>query len=243
MAATWTWPPDKWERLSTVAALCGAHASVADIGGRRHELARLLPGSRVTTVNVEPPCDVLVSPGRLPLEDDSFDAVVSTDVLEHVPGDERALFLSELVRIARTRVVVCFPCGSPAKDAAERLLADALRERFGVRMDWLEEHLELGLPRPADVDEMLTRAIDELAPGAVRRWSFSAGVEESDDVLLSAMAARHHGDLRAGLRVLRAWVDRSAPALRPTPGDDGSRAYLVVEIPSGSATSRDSLPG
>lgn len=234
-ASTWVWPPDKWERLSTVARLCGDHRTVADVGGRRPEMARLLPEAHVTTVNVEEPCDVLVGPGPLPFADRSFDAVVSTDVLEHVPAADRGLFLSELVRIARRRVVLCFPCGSETKDAAERRLAEELWSRFEIRMDWLDEHIALGLPRRAEVDGLLAQAIDRHAPGAAREWSFSFDVEGGDEVLLSAMAARHRGDVRAGLRVLRAWVDRTAPELGPTDGDDGSRAYVVVEMPSDGA--------
>jgi hypothetical protein len=51
--ARWTWQPDKWERLSTVAGLVGPATRVLDVGGRGTELAGLLRGVEVTTVNIE----------------------------------------------------------------------------------------------------------------------------------------------------------------------------------------------
>src|SRR5436189_3422166 len=71
LQARWLWQPDKWERLGVVARLAAPApgVSVADVGGRGHEMAGLLPGCRVTSINVEAPCDVVVDGDRLPFDD------------------------------------------------------------------------------------------------------------------------------------------------------------------------------
>src|SRR5215217_3452574 len=61
----------------------------------------------------------------LPFEDKSFDAVVALDLLEHVPPDDRAKALAELVRVTRTRLIVACPTGAEAL-AGDRRLAESL---------------------------------------------------------------------------------------------------------------------
>lgn len=226
----WWWPPDKWERLSTVASLSGTPDTVLDVGGRGGELSRLLAGTRVTTFNIEPPADVVAPPGPLPLADASYDVVTSTDVLEHVPADGRPDFVAELVRVARRRVVLCFPCGSATKDRAERELARTLHERFDLRLDFLEEHLELGLPRVPEAEAWVGAALARHGRVATGTWRYSRGVGKGDQTLVDAMAFRHRGDLRALVRVLRAWTDRPDVALDDVVSEDSDRAYLVLEL-------------
>jgi hypothetical protein len=226
------WPPDKWERLTTASRLAGSPASVLDVGGRGGEMAALLAGAHVRSVNVEPPADIVVAPGRLPFADDEVAAVTSTDVLEHVPPGDRRPHVAELVRVARDRVVLCFPAGSAEKDEAERRLAAVLDEDYGTRFAFLDEHLDLGLPRTAEVVGWLSAA----APGArVTTW-YQDGIAAGDRLLLDAVRARRGGDPRALLRVLRAWVRRPPPALTQEPGPENSRAYLVVDL--GAAVTR-----
>ena len=197
------------------------------MGGRGQEMQRLLPDSDVVTLNVEDPADVVVPAGPLPYDAGAFDVVTSCDVLEHIPADARAGHVAELVRVARDRVVACFPAGSPRKDRAEQDLADRLDRDYGVRFDFLDEHLERGLPRPDDVERLVLDA----APAArVTVW-FQDGIQQGDRLLVDAVRARHRANPLAGARVARAWVRRPAPALTRTVGPDNNRAYLVAELP------------
>jgi hypothetical protein len=226
LAPRWKWPPDKWERLSTVARLIGRPTTVLDVGGRRHELQRLLPGADVVTLNIEEPADVVVPVGPLPFEAAEFDAVTSCDVLEHIPAAARAAHVAELVRVAAHRVVACFPAGSARKDRAERELADRLYRDYRVRFDFLDEHLEHGLPRPSEI----VRHVREAEPTArVTVW-FQDGIEQGDRVLVDAVRARHRADPLAAARVAAAWARRPQPALTTTVGPDNNRAYVVVEL-------------
>ena len=221
------WQPDQWRRMTLVAARVPDDAmTVLDVGGRGHQMARLLGPATVTSLNVRPPADVVVSPqDRLPFADGAFDVVLSSDVLEHMPAADRPRHLQELVRVARRRVVLCWPAGSPTKDAAEERLQARLRAELDVRLDFLEEHRQFGLPREADVRSF----VEDAAPGARLSWSFQEGIAHGDALLLDAMRARHRKDVRALLRFVRgAYLHR--PRYRATSSPDSSRAVLVIDL-------------
>ena len=224
--ARWLWQPDKWDRLTTVARLLGSTGVVADVGGRGHELRGLVAARAAVSVNVELPCDVLVAPGPLPFVDDAFDAVTSCDVLEHLPAEERSSHLEELLRIARTRVVLCFPAGSEAKDASERRLADRLAAEYDVQFDFLDEHLEHGLPRVADVLSTVGRA----APHASVRVNYQDGVLEGEKLLMDAVHAVKGRHPSSVLRSARAWLVRRRPVLVSESSPDNNRAYVVIDL-------------
>ncbi len=92
--------------------------------------------------------DHLASEGTaLPFPDSAFEAVVSLDVLEHIPPAKRDPFLNELERVARNWVVLAAPFHSPEAERAERILSAGVMRGHG----FLDEHRELGLPDAAAV--------------------------------------------------------------------------------------------
>jgi SAM-dependent methyltransferase len=94
----------------------------------------------------------------LPFADRAFDCVLSLDLLEHVPVEQRAAVVAELRRTARRRVVVGCPVFEGWDRWESRLLG--VYRRSGKKMPgWLLEHRERGLPRQ---DELLRIAA---APG------------------------------------------------------------------------------
>lgn len=92
---------------------------------------------------------------RLPFKDGAFHTVVSMDTLEHIPASARPGFLQELRRVAATQVLV----GSPTESAAPMQPGDdpvaRLAHKLGLEPEWMHEHDEHGLPRPADVEAVL----------------------------------------------------------------------------------------
>ncbi|MGY2875216.1 hypothetical protein ACVW00_002406 [Marmoricola sp. URHA0025 HA25] len=221
------WQPDQWRRMTLTAAQVPQDAvRVLDVGGRGRQMASLLRPAEVTSVNVEPPADVVLASGEsLPFPDGAFDVVLSTDVLEHVPSGGRAAHVAELIRVSRRRVVLCWPLGSTEKDAAERRLQAQLRAELGLSLDFLEEHLRYGLPREEQVRAMVRAA----APDARQSWLFQEGIVAGDAAFLDAMRAKHRRDVRALLRfVLRAYLRR--PGFGSTSSRDTSRAYLVIDL-------------
>lgn len=77
---------------------------------------------------------------NLPFSDDSFDLVVSLDMLEHLPPQTRAVAVGELLRVSRGAVIFGCPCGSSAWNSDVRLSKcfSALHLRMPA---WLSEHM------------------------------------------------------------------------------------------------------
>lgn len=83
---------------------------------------------------------VRCSGSRLPFADQSFDAVVASDVMEHVPPEWRTSVVSEALRISRKVVVIGYPCGAAAFEA-DAALRDWYLKRKRVPPKWLDEHM------------------------------------------------------------------------------------------------------
>jgi hypothetical protein len=85
---------------------------------------------------------------QLPFANDGFDAVVLSDVMEHVPPEYRAQVVYEALRVARRIVIFGYPCGPKAFELDKKLHGDYLLRKISPPV-WLEEHMLHGFP---DVD-------------------------------------------------------------------------------------------
>jgi uncharacterized coiled-coil protein SlyX len=142
---------------------------ILDVGGCSPYLRQGLEASgrsfELTIVDILPkPADVTspyiqddVTTSDLP--DNSFDVVVTTDVMEHIPKDRKRLFVKACVRLATDIVILAAPFDTEGVDYAEHHVNDFNKQLFGIGQDWLEEHFEFTKPTKAQVVEVL----DELA--------------------------------------------------------------------------------
>ena len=159
---------------------------VLDVGSGASGLASWWPHP-VTGVDLRfdgvPPPNLTTVTGsilNLPFADRSHDAVVCTDVFEHLPADSRAPALAELLRVSSRLVWVSFPCG-PSAERADRLIGSIAAHLGPGVPGWLEDHLELGLPRRDD-------ALGWSAPGFRRGWAMSLPVPAHVAVILAEHA-------------------------------------------------------
>jgi SAM-dependent methyltransferase len=83
---------------------------------------------------------------RLPWADRTFDAVVSSDTLEHVPPPARPAFVAELARVSRDVTILAAPFDTPGVAGAEELVRRFALLATSRPQEQLEEHLEHGLP-------------------------------------------------------------------------------------------------
>lgn len=91
---------------------------------------------------------------NLPFDDSSFDVVILSDVLEHIPKSFRKKTLEEAVRVVKEYVVISGPFGKlPA--AQDKLLADYSIKKLGRMHPFFEDHLKYGLPEVSDVEKIL----------------------------------------------------------------------------------------
>lgn len=77
---------------------------------------------------------------QLPFGAGAFDAVVVSDVMEHVPPEHREQVVSEVLRVARKLAIFGYPCGQSAFDVDRKLYSD-YKSRHETPPTWLEEHM------------------------------------------------------------------------------------------------------
>ena len=92
-----------------------------------------------------PMLPVVATAIALPFAERSFDAVVVSDVLEHVPPAQRMDVVREALRVARKVAVFGFPAGSLAMKCDQRL-AQAYDDCGRKKPVWLQEHLQYPYP-------------------------------------------------------------------------------------------------
>ncbi len=138
--------------------------SLLDIGGEDKALQNFLP--QATYENYD---GIISRDHSTELPANHYDVVVASDVLEHVLPEERSAFITELVRLARRRVVLSFP-GAQA----------GIHEQFVLGLfpnhRWLVEHQENGLPLAADVEKLLHEldlAFVRIPNHSLQNWVYS----------------------------------------------------------------------
>jgi SAM-dependent methyltransferase len=218
--------PDTWERHLIVADLVGGPADLVDVGGRPGQLASFLPDTRVLAVNVEEPADLIVPNDGLPFIDRAFAAATSLDVLEHVPPDDRARFVREVLRVTRGRSVLCCPLGSPAHREAEEEIQDWYRSVAGDGHPWLADHLSKGLPT---LGELRAAYAEHAGPVWFR---FHGDFREVNDQFRRLVLARHrhrpadiigYARFRLGYRPATELTDVARPY--------SNRVFVVTDAP------------
>ena len=96
-----------------------------------------------------PMTPVIASAAELPFEDRSFDAIVASDVLEHIPSELRKMVIAEALRVGRRLVIFGFPSGTEAHKADEELRELYISRHVEVP-GWLEEHMLASFPEGVD---------------------------------------------------------------------------------------------
>jgi hypothetical protein len=108
-------------------------------------------------VKPQPPMfPVMATAANLPFADRSFDGVIASDVLEHIPPGNRTSAIAEALRVARKLVIFGFPSGNAAFDC-DRKLAEVYDRRLPSRPTWLEEHICYGFPDEKLFDDFRTK--------------------------------------------------------------------------------------
>ncbi len=82
----------------------------------------------------------------MPFADNSFDVVISCDVLEHIGKDDRAKFIKESSRVSRDFLIIAAPYNLSGVRLAEISANNFYKKLTGQDHIWLLEHLQDELP-------------------------------------------------------------------------------------------------
>lgn len=181
-------PPDLYSRNTFISLLVQhlldrrpaieRHSSleILDIGGRDSKLAWFLPQhTRLTILDQQsPPVDgkttyVQGNACRLPFADQSFDLVVSIDLLPDLSTEEREKAVSEMLRVSRRHVIIAAPFQSVYTQTAHQLLRQ-YQQGWPVKQ---ELHFPESLPDLDALEPYLGRhgvAYHKLGEGHLYHW-------------------------------------------------------------------------
>ena len=85
----------------------------------------------------------------LPFEDNSFDYVICSDVLEHLSFEQRAIAVKEIIRVAKKKCFINGPHGQLALIGDTNFKHSFERLSHGLPT-WLDEHFEHGFPSASE---------------------------------------------------------------------------------------------
>lgn len=87
----------------------------------------------------------------------SFDVVISMDMLEHLPKSLRQKAISEMVRVAQSAVVIGVPCGNVSA-LHDQWVQDSYKRQHGREFPFASEQLGFGLPEKEEIVQYLNTA-------------------------------------------------------------------------------------
>jgi uncharacterized coiled-coil protein SlyX len=130
------------------------------VGGGTGIVNDFLPDEEVTIVDMEErdiPGYVQADGTSLPFADDTFDVVVSADVLEHVPPEARERFLDESARVGKDVFILIAPFDNGLSPDFEKILYEFILAANGAEHQFLKEHITNGLPPRSIVHEYVKK--------------------------------------------------------------------------------------
>ena len=181
-------PFDQFQRYETIARLIGFHRKsgeesfrVLELGANEHKNLKLfLPNDKilftdiVLTENMKHDPEFQQADGvELAFADDSYDFVIATDVLEHVPAEKRGEFLTEASRVARIGAILSFPYNASFVVDAEKRVNTYYKALAGEDYIWLKEHINNTLPDISEIEKCLSsanRRFFSFKHGDIKTW-------------------------------------------------------------------------
>lgn len=91
---------------------------------------------------------------RLEFDNNSFDIVVSVDLLEHLSGEQRKKAIAEMLRVSKKHLILVFPTSKNSEMYEERAMELFTENNLSVPK-WLLEHRQCGLPKEVEIKQYI----------------------------------------------------------------------------------------
>ncbi|WP_184645210.1 class I SAM-dependent methyltransferase [Xanthomonas sp. 3307] len=179
---------DHYQRYGAASAIlntlgCG-DCRILEVGANRQRLlGEFLPKASLLYTDIRVEGDeqdfVVADATALPFQSGEYGAVVSLDVLEHIPRELRAAAVSEMGRVAGNAVVIGCPTDEEWVVQADAAANGRWKELFGDDYEWLQEHRDYGLVNAAEVVSILQNQglhVVVLTQGSATLWESLMGV-------------------------------------------------------------------
>lgn len=134
--------------LHKVGYIVGKH-SIAEIGVGDSGISYYLKSKFIgcdLIINKNPPKEMLpvqCNALALPFKDRTFDFIISSDMMEHIPEKMRETAMTEMIRVTSRCLILAFPNGEKAKECDVKIFKN-LKSNGKKVPQWLLEHLQDG---------------------------------------------------------------------------------------------------
>lgn len=107
------------------------------------------------------------------IPDGTYDIVITSDTLEHIPRKDRKLFIKELFRVSKDLVILCAPFSDYGATEQEMLVQRFYKAFMGTPHRWLKEHSDYVLPKEVETLEQfksLSKSVAAIRHSDARLW-------------------------------------------------------------------------
>ncbi|MDW2876419.1 MULTISPECIES: glycosyltransferase [Bacillaceae] len=156
-------PFDQYQRYKHVQLILNMlpqlkEINILEVGANSHKnLERFLPNIKITYLDLVVPeylksNDAYIEGDatNMDFDDNSFDFIVALDVYEHIPLNRKEAFISELSRVSKLGFIIGAPFHTQDVRETEIRLNSYYEVLYGQTYKWLDEHIEIGLPKLDD---------------------------------------------------------------------------------------------
>lgn len=113
---------------------------------------------------------------KFPFKDGEFDVVISIDAVEHIPKEKRVFALKEMKRVAKTRILLAYPCGYNKWD--DRIIKKWPKNSPTYKN--IKEHVDAGIPDGSEIKEAFGDCHIKSIQGTSSGLSYSIKVLEKN---------------------------------------------------------------
>lgn len=142
--------------------------TILDVGGKDNPLWAMIKEARLpynlTVIDILPANKfnkdyqyVQGDATNMDFGDNSFDCVISIDVLEHIPDSSKEQFINQCLRVAKNLIIIAAPFYSMEGDFIEHLANDFYKKISGKNHKWLSEHFKANKPKKEFLEKLLSR--------------------------------------------------------------------------------------